>query len=173
MSAPASNPAISAAIVEGENPSCSSHRSGPNDGPRATKKSAAGLMCCSYRVEVGEAELMRHQDRVGDLVELGVERVGRRLAVDERVARHRPIGLLLTLEQEQRRVACRLPDHRRPSTPSTLRTGRGRTPRGMSRSRCWPDHLPTRPGPMVTTTRQRSRRGTSCLPHAFTTLMLR
>ena len=51
---------------------------------------------------------MRHQDRVGDLVELCAERVGRGLAVDERVARHRAVGLLLMLEQEQRRVTRRL-----------------------------------------------------------------
>src|SRR4249920_1135555 len=50
MSAPASNPAISAAIVDGENPDCSSQRSGPNDGPRVATKLAAGLMCCSYNV---------------------------------------------------------------------------------------------------------------------------
>src|SRR6476620_9642321 len=49
-SAPASNTAISAAMVEGEKPDCSSHRSEPNDGPRARMKLAAGLMCCSNSV---------------------------------------------------------------------------------------------------------------------------
>ena len=44
MSAAAIRPAISAAMVEGEKPRCSSHRSEPNDGPWATRKSAAGLM---------------------------------------------------------------------------------------------------------------------------------
>jgi hypothetical protein len=41
IEAPASRPAISAAIVDGENPLCSSHRSTPNAGPCATTKSAA------------------------------------------------------------------------------------------------------------------------------------
>ena len=31
-------------MVDGEYPLCSSHRSDPNDGPRETRKSAAGLM---------------------------------------------------------------------------------------------------------------------------------
>src|ERR1041384_8379715 len=44
IEAAATRPAISAAIVDGEKPDCSSHRSTPNDGPCATTKSAAGLM---------------------------------------------------------------------------------------------------------------------------------
>ena len=59
------------------------------------------------RVErcVGEPELVRHQDRVGGLVELRPERVGRDLAVDEAVPRHRAVRQLLALEQEEGRVA--------------------------------------------------------------------
>ena len=45
MADAAVSPAISAAMVEGENPDCSSHRSLPNDGPCATTKFAAGTMC--------------------------------------------------------------------------------------------------------------------------------
>ena len=45
--AAASRPAISAEIVEGEKPLCSSQRSGPNDGPRVATKFAAGLMWSS------------------------------------------------------------------------------------------------------------------------------
>src|SRR5713226_5477568 len=44
------SPAISAAIVEGEYPPCSSHRSGPKLGPWLITKLAPGLMCCWYRV---------------------------------------------------------------------------------------------------------------------------
>jgi hypothetical protein len=47
MLAAASSPAISAEIVDGEKPLCSSQRSGPKAGPWAITKSAAGLMCCS------------------------------------------------------------------------------------------------------------------------------
>ena len=43
--AAASSPAISAAIVDGEKPLCSSQRSGPNAGPWVATKFAAGLMC--------------------------------------------------------------------------------------------------------------------------------
>ena len=50
-------------------------------------------------------QLVGHQERVRRLVELRAERVGRGLAVDEAVARHRAVGLLLALEQEERRVA--------------------------------------------------------------------
>jgi hypothetical protein len=42
--AAATRPAISALIVEGEKPSCSSHRSGPEFGPWVATKFAAGLM---------------------------------------------------------------------------------------------------------------------------------
>ena len=42
-SAAATRPAISAAIVEGEKPLCSSQRSDPKDGPCAIRKFAAGL----------------------------------------------------------------------------------------------------------------------------------
>ena len=42
--AAAISPAISAEIVEGEKPLCSSQRSGPNDGPWLATKFAAGLM---------------------------------------------------------------------------------------------------------------------------------
>ena len=45
------SPAISAAIVEGEKPDCSSQRSTPSDGPWATRKSAAGMTCFVYSVE--------------------------------------------------------------------------------------------------------------------------
>ena len=45
--AAASRPAISAAIVDGEKPLCSSQRSGPNDGPWLMTKFAAGLMWSS------------------------------------------------------------------------------------------------------------------------------
>ena len=54
---------------------------------------------------VGQPELLRHQDRVRGLVELRSEGVRRDLAVDEAVARHRPVGKLLPLEEEERRVA--------------------------------------------------------------------
>src|SRR5512132_172563 len=40
-------PAISAEIVDGEKPLCSSQRSGPNDGPRLATKFAAGAMCAA------------------------------------------------------------------------------------------------------------------------------
>src|SRR5690242_9700044 len=46
MSAAEISPAISAAMVEGEYPPCSSHRSGPKLGPWATTKYAAGRMWC-------------------------------------------------------------------------------------------------------------------------------
>ena len=46
-------------------------------------------------------QLVGHQKRVRRLVQLGAEGVGRGLAVDEAVARHRPVRLLLALEQEQ------------------------------------------------------------------------
>ena len=45
----ATRPAISAAIVEGEKPVCSSHRSAPSDGPCATRNSAAGFTWPTYR----------------------------------------------------------------------------------------------------------------------------
>lgn len=45
----ATSPAISAAMVEGEKPVCSSHRSTPSDGPWATRNSAAGFTWSSYR----------------------------------------------------------------------------------------------------------------------------
>ena len=54
---------------------------------------------------VREPELLGHQDRVRDLVQLRPERVGRELAVDEAVPRHRPVGQLLALEEEERRGA--------------------------------------------------------------------
>src|SRR5690348_187707 len=47
ISAAAISPAISADIVDGEKPDCSSQRSLPNDGPWAMTKSAAGLMWSS------------------------------------------------------------------------------------------------------------------------------
>ena len=47
-SAAAARPAISAAIVEGEKPPCSSQRSDPNAGPREIRKFAAGLMWFAY-----------------------------------------------------------------------------------------------------------------------------
>ena len=45
MTAAATSPAISAEMVEGEKPLCSSQRSGPNDGPWLATKFAAGAMC--------------------------------------------------------------------------------------------------------------------------------
>ena len=45
--AAAIRPAISAAIVDGEKPLCSSQRSGPKDGPWLMTKFAAGLMWSS------------------------------------------------------------------------------------------------------------------------------
>ncbi len=48
---------------------------------------------------------VRHQDRVGRLVELGAERIGRGLAIDQAVARHGPVGELLAVEEEVERVA--------------------------------------------------------------------
>src|SRR4029450_5237302 len=45
----ATRPAISAAIVDGEKPPCSSHRSEPNDGPRATTKSEGVLVASRER----------------------------------------------------------------------------------------------------------------------------
>ena len=53
---------------------------------------------------IGQSELLRHQDRVRRLVELCAERVRRNLAVHEAVPRHRTIGKLLPLEEEERRV---------------------------------------------------------------------
>ncbi len=50
----------------------------------------------------GESGLQHHQDRVGDLVQLGVKGIRRQLAVEERVAWQRPVGELLLLEQEPR-----------------------------------------------------------------------
>jgi hypothetical protein len=54
---------------------------------------------------VGDAGLPGHQDRVGDLVELNAEGVGRRFAVDQAVARHGAVRELLAFEQETDRVA--------------------------------------------------------------------
>ena len=51
------------------------------------------------------ARRVGHQERVGRLVELGAERIGRQLAVDQAVAGHRPVGELLPLEEELERVA--------------------------------------------------------------------
>ena len=45
MIAAAIRPAISAEIVDGEKPLCSSQRSGPNAGPWLATKLAAGAMC--------------------------------------------------------------------------------------------------------------------------------
>ena len=66
-----------------------------------------GLDVIRVERRVGEVELVGHQQRVRRLVQLGAERVGRGLPVDEAVARHRPVRLLLALEQEQRRIARR------------------------------------------------------------------
>ena len=44
IAAAATRPATSSAIVDGENPVCSSQRSTPSAGPFAARKSAAGLM---------------------------------------------------------------------------------------------------------------------------------
>ncbi len=44
MIAAAMSPAISAEIVDGEKPLCSSQRSGPNEGPWLATKLAAGAM---------------------------------------------------------------------------------------------------------------------------------
>src|SRR5262245_40908951 len=49
ISAAATRPAISAAMVDGEKPPCSSHRSEPNDGPCEMRKLAAGLMWSRYK----------------------------------------------------------------------------------------------------------------------------
>src|SRR5262249_35924028 len=46
---PAVSPAISAAMVDGEYPDCSSHRSAPQGGPRPAGKSAAGRMWSPHR----------------------------------------------------------------------------------------------------------------------------
>ena len=91
--------------MEGEKPPCSSQRSDPKEGPWAIRKFAAGLTWLVVERGIREPELLRHQDREGDLVELRPERVGRGLAVDEAVSRHRAVRQLLALEQEQRRVA--------------------------------------------------------------------
>src|SRR5215468_9678546 len=50
----------------------------------------------------GQAGLQHHQDRIGTLIQLGVEGIRRKLAVDQRVAWQRPVGELLLLEQEPR-----------------------------------------------------------------------
>ena len=44
MAPAAESPAISAAMVDGDQPLCSSQRSGPKAGPRETTKSAARRM---------------------------------------------------------------------------------------------------------------------------------
>ncbi len=107
---------------------------------------------------VGEPELVGHEDRVGRLVELRPERVRCSLAVDEAVARHRPVRELLPLRRGRvwRRAQSR--DRRRRAGPSRPRRGRGRRPRGRSRSTCSPDPLPRSPDP---TARRGSRR---CAP---------
>ena len=107
-------------------------------------------------------QLVGHQQRVRRLVQLGAERVGRGLPVDEAVPRHRSVRLLLALEQEQRRSRAPSPGRRRPSGRSRSRTGRGRRPRGRSRSTCCPDRPPTPPDPTATPCWRRSRRGRSC-----------
>ena len=101
-SAAAARPAISAAIVDGEKPLCSSQRSTPNAGPRAIRKFAAGLMwfaysdasvspsCCAIRIRYAVSSSFR-----------GPARPCRSQAV----ARHRPVGKLLPLEEEERRIA--------------------------------------------------------------------
>ena len=68
-------------------------------------RSGLDVICIERRI--GEVELVGHQQRVRRLVQLGVERVGCGLAVDEAVARHRPVRLLLPVEQEERRIARR------------------------------------------------------------------
>ena len=104
-SAAAARPAISAAIVEGEKPPCSSQRSDPERRAARDQEVRGRLDVVRVQRGVGEPELLRHQDRVRDLVQLRPERVGRRLAVDEAVPRHRPVWQLLALEEEERRGA--------------------------------------------------------------------
>jgi len=48
IAAAATRPATSSAMVDGENPVCSSHRSTPSAGPFAARKSAAGRMWLVY-----------------------------------------------------------------------------------------------------------------------------
>ncbi len=92
--------------------STASSRSAPPSARR--RRTARGRQESRRRLDVvlvqravEHAQLVGHQDRVGRLVELGAERVGRRLAVEEAVARHRAVGLLLAQEQEVDGVAGR------------------------------------------------------------------
>src|ERR1700692_2531956 len=84
MAEAAVSPAISAAIVDGENPACSSQRSTPEDGPLATRKSAAGRMwLCHNVVSPPSPARLRHQDRIGGFVQLSPARVRGQLAVQK------------------------------------------------------------------------------------------
>ena len=60
------------------------------------------MWSCVERGVAAEPGQVGHQDRVGGLVELGAAGVRGGLAVQQRVARHRPVGQLLAVEQEQR-----------------------------------------------------------------------
>ena len=160
--AAASRPAISEAIVDGEKPLCSSQRSGPDDGPVAGDEVRRRLDVRLVVVAAGQPDGERHDQRVGALVELGVEAVGRLLAVGEAVARHRAVGQLLALEQEARHVARR-PRGRRPGTrrPRLVEVAREHlavgAEVGVARGR-----RRRRPGPTARRARRRPRRGTSC-----------
>ena len=101
----------------------------------------ADVRPCSSRAREADGE--RHDQRVGALVELGVEAVGRLLAVGEAVARHRAVGQLLALEQEARHVARRARGRRRRRRRPGLVEVAARRPRGRSRSTCWRGRRPT------------------------------
>src|SRR5690242_1655676 len=45
-------------------------------------------------------QLVSHNDRVADLVELRIERVGSNLPVQQAIAGHRAVSLLLVIKQE-------------------------------------------------------------------------
>src|SRR3954452_16688554 len=89
-SAAHTRPAISAAIVAGENPATFSQRSWSVRGPLATRKSAERR---TWSQSPALAELMVEHDGEGDLVHL--QPAEHRLAVQAAVLRERPVGPLL------------------------------------------------------------------------------
>ena len=74
---------------------------GPVRGDEVRRRLDVRLVVVVPREPDGE----RHDQRIGALVELGVEAVRRHLAVGQAVARHRAVRQLLALEQEARHVA--------------------------------------------------------------------
>ena len=58
------------------------------------------------KTSIGHPELVSHNDGIADFVELRIEGIGRWLPIEQAIAWHGAVSLLLVIKQEVHRITC-------------------------------------------------------------------